>query len=130
MTSLLSLVTKSAPRLRSEATVLLLRWLPMLSSPVLSLRCPVNTSDSGRIRRCDDDGNVCVDAVGADLGGGWFCALCVGGGVVMMMAFDIFFLKDFGPYNRTPRRKCLNNGAEPSHSHSILPASEWDVWLR
>ena len=128
MTSLLSLVTKSAPRLRSEATVLLLRWLPMLSSPVLSLRCPVNTSDSGRIRRCDDDGNVCVDAVGADLGGGWFCALCVG--VVMMMAFDIFFLKDFGPYNRTPRRKCLNNGAEPSHSHSILPASEWDVWLR
>ena len=40
MTSLLSLVTKSAPRLRSEATVLLLRLL-MVSSPVLSLRCPV-----------------------------------------------------------------------------------------
>ena len=77
------------------------------------------------------------------VGGLWYWCLKVrvdlGVNLCTMMAFDIFFLKEFWPYNGSKRaqselrsyRKCLNNGG--SHLKSTVffqHQQEWDALLR
>ena len=90
--------------------------------------------------RVSDIRSNCVQGI---VGGLWYWCLKVrvdlGVNLCTMMAFDIFFLKEFWPYNGSKRaqseprsyRKCLNNGG--SHLKSTVffqHQQEWDALLR